>query len=88
MRQFGRSVACQILLLSFAVRSAVAREVPSPPGMAGDTNLAPMIRADGSLLGLGRPPWIWRAQHWKDVASYTAEKQPPRPIRAHETTSQ
>ena len=37
---------------------------------AGAQNLAPIIRADGSLLGLGRPPWVWEATDWKDNSTY------------------
>ena len=48
------------------------QEVPSPPDFPGDTNLA-IIRRDGSLLGLRRPPWVWRAAHWKNVSSYTVQ---------------
>ncbi len=48
-------------------------EVPSPPGFEGDTNLAPIIRADGSLIGLGRPPWVWRAADWRNTSTYTVE---------------
>ena len=48
--------------------------IPSPPGFAGDTNLAPIIRADGSLLALGRPPWVWRANDWRNASTYTVEK--------------
>ena len=48
--------------------------VPSPPGFPGDTNLAPIIKGDGSLLGLGRPPWIWRAADWRNLSTYTVEK--------------
>ena len=47
--------------------------LPSPPNM-GDTNFAPIIRDDGSLIALGRPPWIWRAAHWRNVSSYTFEQ--------------
>ena len=31
-----------------------------------DTNLAPIILSDGSLVGLGRPPWMWRASGQKN----------------------
>jgi hypothetical protein len=47
--------------------------IPSPENM-GDTNFAPIIRQDGSLVALGRPPWVWRAAHWKNASSYTFEK--------------
>jgi len=47
--------------------------VPSPPGFSGDTNLAPVIRADGSLIGLGRPPWIWRATDWRNLSTYAVD---------------
>lgn len=40
----------------------------------GDTNLAAIIRADGSLLGLGRPPWIWRAADWRNLSTYSVEQ--------------
>lgn len=45
--------------------------VPSPNGDRSDTNLAPIIRADGSLLGLGRPPYVWEASDWRDNSTYT-----------------
>ncbi|GMH60483.1 hypothetical protein TrST_g5668 [Triparma strigata] len=38
-----------------------------------DTNLAPMIMDDGSLIGLGRPPYIWRATNWNDTSTYEVE---------------
>ncbi|GMH67227.1 hypothetical protein TrLO_g1397 [Triparma laevis f. longispina] len=39
-----------------------------------DTNLAPIILEDGSLIGLGRPPWIWRATAWNDTSTYVVEE--------------
>jgi hypothetical protein len=48
--------------------------VPSPPHFDGDTNLAPIIREDGSLVGLGRPPWVWRATDWRDPSSYNVSQ--------------
>jgi len=44
--------------------------VPSPDGESIDTNLAPIIRKDGSLLGLGRPPNVWEASDWRDNSTY------------------
>ena len=46
--------------------------LPAPGG--GDTNLAPIIRKDGSLLGLGRPPFVWRSPDWKNVSAYSFEQ--------------
>ncbi|KAH8097186.1 ryanodine-sensitive calcium-release channel [Aureococcus anophagefferens] len=43
-------------------------EVPAPG--AWDTNLAPIIRDDGSLVGLGRPPYVWRAADWRNASTY------------------
>ena len=53
---------------------ATPQLVPSPPEFDGDTNLAPIIRSGGSLIGLGRPPWVWRADDWRDASSYTVEQ--------------
>ncbi len=47
-------------------------KVPSPS--PGDTNLAPVIFDDGSLLGLGRPPNVWRSPDWRNVSAYTIER--------------
>lgn len=48
--------------------------VPKGSFGEGDTNLAPIIRADGSLFGLGRPGWVWRATDWRNLSTYTVEK--------------
>jgi len=48
--------------------------VPKGSFGSGDTNLAPIIREDGSLLGLGRPGWVWRATHWRDLSTYTVQQ--------------
>ena len=48
--------------------------VPAPASLPGDTNLAPIIRADGSLLALGRPPWVWEATDWRDNSTYTVTR--------------
>ena len=42
--------------------------LPAPGG--GDTNLAPIIRADGSLIGLGRPPYLWTSPDWRNTSAY------------------
>jgi len=47
--------------------------VASPEGEEGDQNFAPLIRADGSLIALGRPPYIWRADDWRNATSYAVE---------------
>ena len=47
--------------------------VPSAEGESWDTNLAPIINDDGSLFGLGRPPYVWRATDWRNVSTYTVE---------------
>ena len=48
------------------------QEIPAPNG--GDTNLSPLINEDGSLIGMGRPPYMWRATDWKNASTYTFEK--------------
>ena len=48
--------------------------VPKGAFGSGDTNLAPIIREDGSLFGLGRPGWVWRASHWRNLSTYTVEQ--------------
>lgn len=48
------------------------QKLPAP--FQGDTNLAPLIRADGSLVGLGRPPYIWRSPDWRNASAYTIEQ--------------
>ena len=45
--------------------------VPSASGESWDTNLAPILFADGSLFGLGRPPYVWRAADWRNTSTYT-----------------
>ena len=45
-----------------------------PAPFTGDTNLAPVILSDGSLVGLGRPPYRWKASHWRDVSSYKIDE--------------
>lgn len=45
-----------------------------PAPFTGDTNLAPVIFQNGSLVGLGRPPYIWRASDWKDVGTYVIDQ--------------
>eukprot|EP01060_Flectonema_neradi_P014030 TRINITY_DN2074_c0_g1_i2.p1 TRINITY_DN2074_c0_g1~~TRINITY_DN2074_c0_g1_i2.p1 ORF type:complete len:496 (+),score=83.00 TRINITY_DN2074_c0_g1_i2:95-1489(+) len=46
--------------------------LPSP--ISGDTNLAPLILKNGSLVGLGRPPYVWRSDDWRNASTYTFEK--------------
>jgi hypothetical protein len=48
--------------------------VPKGDFGSGDTNLAPIIKEDGSLFGLGRPGWVWRATDWRNMSSYVVEK--------------
>tara|TARA_B110000208_G_scaffold191913_1_gene260913 strand:+ start:2531 stop:4003 length:1473 start_codon:yes stop_codon:yes gene_type:complete len=48
--------------------------VPKGDFGSGDTNLAPIINEDGSLFGLGRPGWIWRAPDWRNLSTYVVEK--------------
>jgi hypothetical protein len=48
--------------------------VPKGTFGSGDTNLAPIIRKDGSLFGLGRPGWVWRATNWRNLSTYAVEK--------------
>jgi len=48
--------------------------VPSPAGFEGDTNLAPVILRNGSLVGLGRPPWVWRADDWRNASTYSVQR--------------
>ena len=43
---------------------------------SGDTNLAPIIRQDGSLLGLGRPGWVWKATDWRNLSTYATPRRP------------
>lgn len=47
--------------------------VPKGAFGRGDTNLAPIILKNGSLIGLGRPGWIWRAANWRNLSTYTVE---------------
>eukprot|EP01060_Flectonema_neradi_P014032 TRINITY_DN2074_c0_g1_i4.p1 TRINITY_DN2074_c0_g1~~TRINITY_DN2074_c0_g1_i4.p1 ORF type:complete len:497 (+),score=88.48 TRINITY_DN2074_c0_g1_i4:95-1492(+) len=44
------------------------QKVPYPPVI--DTNLAPIVYEDGSLVGLGRPPHMWRSDDWKNISKY------------------
>ena len=48
--------------------------VPKGSFGSGDTNLAPIIRQDGSLLGLGRPGWVWKATNWRNLSTYTVRR--------------
>ena len=48
--------------------------VPTGDFGSSDTNLAPIILSDGSLIGLGRPPYMWRATAWNDTSTYTVEE--------------
>ena len=60
--------------VSVSVPGPVPVLVPAPASLPGDTNLAPIIRADGSLLALGRPPWVWEATDWRDNSTYTVTR--------------
>ena len=63
--------------MSYAVDPAGPWSEPAlvPKGAfgSGDTNLAPIIWDDGSLFGLGRPGWVWRASDWRNLSTYTVE---------------
>lgn len=48
--------------------------IPTGDFGSSDTNLAPIILDDGSLIGLGRPPFIWRAKVWNDTSTYVVEE--------------
>eukprot|EP01060_Flectonema_neradi_P014031 TRINITY_DN2074_c0_g1_i3.p1 TRINITY_DN2074_c0_g1~~TRINITY_DN2074_c0_g1_i3.p1 ORF type:complete len:495 (+),score=81.02 TRINITY_DN2074_c0_g1_i3:95-1486(+) len=47
-----------------------------PAPFSGDTNFAPLILDDGSLVALGRPPYFWRSSDWKDPSKYRYSKIP------------
>eukprot|EP01060_Flectonema_neradi_P040868 TRINITY_DN946_c0_g1_i9.p1 TRINITY_DN946_c0_g1~~TRINITY_DN946_c0_g1_i9.p1 ORF type:complete len:462 (+),score=98.84 TRINITY_DN946_c0_g1_i9:69-1454(+) len=50
---------------------------PIPSPNFADTNLSPHINADGSFIGLGRPPFVWRSPDWRNASAYTFERSTP-----------